>query len=77
MPGVFHWAAFYSSVLSLNHLWRHGTNLEEKDDDVVRHTAMFYFLFCNVSCRRGIHRSCGAQVWKICNGLCSAMQITE
>ena len=76
MPGVFHWAAFYGSALSLNHLWRDGTNLEEKDD-VMRHTAMFYFLFSNESFRRGIHQSCGAQAWKICNGLCSAMQNTE
>ncbi|XP_065839734.1 death-associated protein kinase 1-like isoform X2 [Oscarella lobularis] len=33
MPGVFHWAAWYGSSLSLDHLLRHGANLEEKDDE--------------------------------------------
>ena len=30
MPCVFHWAAWYGSALSLNHLLRHKANLEEK-----------------------------------------------
>ncbi|XP_065839619.1 uncharacterized protein [Oscarella lobularis] len=33
MPCVFHWAAWYGSALSLNHLLRHKANLEEKDDE--------------------------------------------
>ena len=40
MPCVFHWAAWYGSALSLNHLLRHKANLEEKDD-VMRRTHLF------------------------------------
>ena len=32
MPGVFHWAAWYGSLLSLDHFLRYGANLEERDD---------------------------------------------
>ena len=32
MPGVFHWAAFYGSEVSLDHLLRHGANVEEIHD---------------------------------------------
>ena len=44
IPGVFHWAAWYGSALSLNRLWRDGTNLDEKDD-VMRHRR-FLFSIC-------------------------------
>ena len=37
MPGVFLWAAFYGSSSSLDHLLRHGANVEERDD-VMRST---------------------------------------
>ena len=40
MPGVFHWAAFYGSSLSLDHLLRHGADVEERDD-VMRRTQSF------------------------------------
>ena len=40
MPGVFHWAAFHGSSLSLDHLLRPGANLEERDD-VMRRTQSF------------------------------------
>ena len=43
-PGVFHWAARYGSAFSLNYLFRHGMNLEDKDE-VMRHTQSS-FCFC-------------------------------
>ena len=44
MPGVFHWAAWYGSSSSLDHLLHHGANLEEKDD-VMRRTQLFVSIF--------------------------------
>ena len=40
MPGVFHWAVRYGTSLSLDHLLRHGANLEKRDD-VMRRTQSF------------------------------------
>ena len=43
MPNVFHWAACCGSSLSLDHLLRHGADLEERDD-VTRRTQSFVFI---------------------------------
>ena len=42
MPGVLHWAACCGSSLSLDHLLRHGANLEKRDD-VMRHLLLICF----------------------------------
>ena len=62
MPGVIHWAVRYGSPLSLDHLLRDGSNLEDKDE-VMRHKRSY--LFAIKSFRRVIYQSCDAQVWKI------------
>ena len=75
MPNVFHWAACYGSAVSLDHLLDYGANLEEKDD-VMRHKRyLVHFLIKNF--RMGVHRSCCAHAWKMCNGLPYTMLITK